>query len=214
MKLVIISDTHGQHHDLIVPEGAILIHAGDVSRKGGREEVEDFLKWFSRQPHEHKIFIAGNHDFFFEQTSKEEIAKLIPANVTYLFDSGVQINGINIWGSPISPWFYDWAFNRHRGAEIQSHWDLIPKNTDILITHGPAFGILDRTLRGDHVGCEDLLTTIKAIQPKVHICGHIHESCGIWVDNGITHVNASVLNVHYDLVNEPVELQYAQKKNP
>ena len=176
--------------------------------KGTVKEVTDFLEWFERQPYQHKIFIAGNHDFYFENERAESIRELIPDNITYLCDNGICIDGINIWGSPVSPWFYDWAFNRHRGPEISRHWELIPANTDILITHGPAFGILDRTVKGDHVGCEDLLITLKKVHPRVHICGHIHEAYGIWVDNGITHINASVLNANYELVNEPVEYNY------
>ena len=208
LKIVIVADTHGQHSGLKVPDGDMLIHAGDVSKKGLQHEIIAFLKWFSAQPHKHKLFIAGNHDFFFENAMPVEIAEIIPPNVTYLCDSGVQVEGINIWGSPISPWFYDWAFNRHRGAEIHKHWALIPAKTDILITHGPAYGILDRTERGEHVGCEDLLIRLNEIKPRVHICGHIHESYGIWVENGIEHINASVLNVHYELVNDLLEYNW------
>ncbi len=204
MKFVAISDTHGRHAGLQLPVGDVLIHAGDVSMKGDEAAIDDFLHWFAEQKFQHKIFIAGNHDFYFERTPAEIIAAKIPAGITYLNDSGVTINGIHIWGSPISPWFYNWAFNRHRGEEIKRHWDLIPSSTAILITHGPVFKILDKTSRGQHVGCEDLMEKVNIIQPKVHICGHIHEAYGTLEQAGINYINASVLNEKYALVNEPI----------
>lgn len=202
-KIVMISDTHGQHHDVFLPKGDILIHAGDVSRSGKKTQIQDFLQWFAKQEFQYKIFIAGNHDFFFEQHTEEEIAALIPENVIYLNDSGVEIEGIKIWGSPIQPWFFDWAFNRQRGSEIKKHWDLIPSNTNILITHGPVYGILDKTVSGLNVGCEDLLEKIKTLfELKIHVSGHIHEGYGIVQETNITFVNASVLDVNYRLVHK------------
>lgn len=207
MKFTVISDTHGKHENLFLPEADVLIHAGDVSQRGKESEVTDFLNWFKKQDHEFKIFIAGNHDFFFEREDKAYIRKLIPKNVIYLNDKSVLINGIKIWGSPITPWFYDWAFNRNRGTDISKHWNLIPANTDVLITHGPVYGILDQTTHGEHVGCEDLLKKIKEINPKVHICGHIHEAYGSIEKSGTTFINASVLNERYVLKNSPLTFE-------
>ena len=207
MKFIAISDTHGQHHKLHLPEGDCIIHAGDVSKMGKHFEIIDFLEWFKQLDFEHKIFIAGNHDFWFEQATQIEIKKMIPENIIYLNDSGILINGIQIWGSPITPWFYDWAFNRQRGEEIKKHWDLIPANTDILITHGPVHGILDRTTSNDHAGCEDLKNQVEIVKPKVHICGHIHEGYGMIEKEETLFINASVLNVKYELVNEVVEFE-------
>jgi Icc-related predicted phosphoesterase len=104
----------------------------------------------------------------------------------------------------VTPWFYDWAFNRERGQEIKKHWDLIPDATDILITHGPAYGILDLTIHNIHVGCEELKDKIESIKPKVHIFGHIHEAYGTYANSNIRYINASVLNVRYQMVNEPL----------
>ncbi|PQJ82612.1 metallophosphoesterase family protein [Polaribacter glomeratus] len=101
-----------------------------------------------------KIFIAGNYDFFFERAHRDIIKNKIPKNVIYLNDSGCEIADLKIWGSPVQPEFYNWAFNIECGKEIKQHWDLIPKNIDILITHGPPYGILDKTTRNDLVGCE------------------------------------------------------------
>lgn len=207
MKIVAISDTHGQHEALQLPKGDLLIHAGDLSKRGTEQQVRLFLDWFAAQDFRHKIFIAGNHDFFFERESGRRIAELIPPGVIYLNDSMAEVEGLRIWGSPVQPWFYDWAFNRRRGEEIRKHWDLIPENTDVLITHGPAAGIHDLTIHGEHVGCVDLLARIEALQPRLFICGHIHEAHGILPGNPTTFINASVLDEQYILRHPPVEIE-------
>ncbi len=207
MKIVAISDTHGKHQNLILPKGDMLIHAGDVSSMGKESEILDFLKWFSDIDFQYKIFIAGNHDFYFERKNEALIRQIIPENVIYLNDSAVEIGGIKIWGSPISPWFYNWAFNRYRGEDIKRHWDKIPQNTDILITHGPVFGILDKTTRNNSVGCEDLLKKVEEIKPKFHICGHIHEAYGRVKKGKTEFINASVLDENYVLKNKPITFE-------
>lgn len=204
MKFVAISDTHCRHHNLKLPKGDVLLHAGDITYKGQKDEVADFLLWFKAQQYKYKVFIAGNHDFYFEQNSKLSIEKIIPKEIIYLSDTGVTLEGINIWGSPITPWFYNWAFNRHRGAEIEKHWQLIPDDTHLLITHGPVYGIQDLVVNEKHAGCKDLLKRVTQIKPKVHVCGHIHEAYGSTTRNGIRFINASVLNESYELVNKPV----------
>jgi Icc-related predicted phosphoesterase len=206
MRFVALSDTHGKHN-FDLPPGDVLLHAGDVSSRGLKSEIQRFLDWFSSLDYTYKIFIAGNHDFFFEEAPKEEIDAMIPDNLIYLNDSGVEIEGIKIWGSPIQPWFHDWAFNRKRGPEIQKYWDLIPTDSDIVITHGPAFGIHDRLVSGMPVGCEDLLPTLQRIAPKVHLCGHIHEAYGERQVGDTLFLNASILNVRYEIANVPIEFE-------
>ena len=203
MRFVAISDTHGKHN-FELPEGDVLLHAGDVSSRGLKTEIQRFLDWFAGLDYTYKIFIAGNHDFFFEEASADDIQAMIPPELIYLNDSGVEIAGIHIWGSPIQPWFYDWAFNRQRGPAIQKHWDLIPANSDIVITHGPVFGIHDRTVSGLPVGCEDLLPVIQRIKPKVHLCGHIHEAYGSRQVGETLYLNASILDVRYTIANPPI----------
>ncbi|WP_445711663.1 metallophosphatase domain-containing protein [Flavobacterium sp.] len=205
MQFTLISDTHGLHNKLTLQGGDILIHAGDVSVRGTESEVLDFLNWFKKQPYTYKIFIAGNHDWFFEKESQEYIKSIIPKDVIYLNDSGVCIEGVNIWGSPIQPTFFNWAFNRARGKEIDAHWQLIPNNTDILITHGPPFGVLDKIIKGQTVGCEMLLDKVREIKPKLHVFGHIHEAYGLHKHEEVTYSNASVLNVKYLCVNQPID---------
>ena len=207
MKFVAISDTHCRHYNLKLPKGDVLIHAGDVTYRGRQDEVEDFLKWFREQQFRYKVFIAGNHDFFFQKTKKETLEKMIPREVIYLNDSGVELEGIKLWGSPITPFFFDWAFNRLRGATINKHWKLIPPDTDVLITHGPVFGILDTVMNDRHVGCKDLLKKVKEVKPKVHVCGHIHESYGKIKKNETLFINACILNESYEFINPPLTFQ-------
>jgi predicted phosphohydrolase len=206
MRIVLISDTHNRHDGIQLPEGDILIHSGDFSGRGLEREVIDFLHWFGKQPHRHKVLIAGNHDFLAEK-NPGLFASLIPEGVTYLNDSGAVIEGLKIWGSPIQPWFYDWAFNRQRGADIARHWELIPADTDILVTHGPPFGILDKVENGPHVGCEELLKKIESVQPRLHVFGHIHEGHGELQVGKTKFVNASVLNAKYMLVWDATEVE-------
>ena len=73
-----------------------------------------------------------------------------------------------------------------------------------MITHGPVFGVLDRTVHGLNVGCEMLKDAITNIHPKVHICGHIHEAYGQYQSKDTVYINASVLDVKYRLVNDPI----------
>lgn len=204
LKIVAISDTHCRHRNVALPEGDMLIHAGDISYKGSFTEVSDFMQWFGGLPFQHKVFIAGNHDFYFEKNAAAIIQKAIPAGVTYLNDSGICINGIQIWGSPVTPWFYNWAFNRRRGAAINKHWALVPPDTNLLITHGPAYGVLDSIVNETNAGDAGLLQRIKTVKPAVHVCGHIHEAYGKAKRDGTTFINASVLNEKYELVNKPV----------
>lgn len=193
MKIVALSDTHAEHRHVTVPDGDVLVFAGDLMTCGRRfAEVVSFCQWFKSQPHKYKILVAGNHDRLFESQLPMCRGEM-GATVRYLQDSGTEIDGIKFWGSPYQPWFMDWAFNVHRGEQIKRHWDLIPADTDVLITHGPAYGVLDQmTPEGltsswgskliippsEHLGCEELRTAVDRVNPKVHIFGHIHGSHG------------------------------------
>lgn len=210
MKIILISDTHSQHGSFKLPEGDMVIHAGDFSKRGREEEVREFLDWYAALPHPHKVLIAGNHDFLAER-EPEKFRGMLPENIHYLEDEEVVIEGIRIWGSPITPWFYDWAFNRHRGPDIARHWDPIPLNTDILVTHGPPYGILDKVIpRNEWVGCRDLMEKIAEVRPKLHVFGHIHEGYG-QEKVGETHfVNASLLDIRYRPVNLPIVFNFSE----
>lgn len=208
MKIVAIADTHSQHNKLKLPEADMILHAGDISKRGEEHEILGFLDWFKNLDYRYKIFIAGNHDFYFERTAPGKIQEIIPENVIYLCDSGITVEEINIWGSPVTPTFFDWAFNRDRGEAISKHWDLIPEGTDILMTHGPVAGILDKTVRGEHVGCADLLKKVQELKPKYYIGGHIHEAYGEQESQGTTYFNASLLDERYRLKNEARLFEY------
>lgn len=203
MKITTISDTHGLHHQIQLPGGDVLIHAGDVCNRGTTVEALDFMNWFSNQKYTYKIFIAGNHDFYFEKEPIAAIQSLLPENVFYLNDSGITIEGISFWGSPITPEFHNMAFNRKRGADIAKHWDLIPATIDVLITHGPAYGILDKTFQNWYVGCTDLLAKIEEIKPQYHIFGHIHEGFGLVEREGTSFINTSSVDFRYKMRKTP-----------
>ena len=142
MRIVCLSDTHNLHSAFAVPEGDVLVHAGDATLRGTREEVVAFDAWLGTLPHRHKVLVAGNHDWLFER--EPDRARGMITNATYLQDEGVTIDGLAFWGSPWQPWFLSWAFNLQRGAPLREKWDRIPAATDVLITHGPPHGILDR----------------------------------------------------------------------
>ncbi len=209
-RIVAISDTHSRHQQFgPLPDGDILIHAGDATVQGKFDEVVEFNRWLGTLPHKHKIFVAGNHDFMFEKSP--ELARALITNATYLQDSFVVIEGLKIYGSPWQPRFFDWAFNLDRGPLIRRKWELIPDDTDILITHGPPHGILDGVIDRwmgtiEAVGCEELLPVVQRIKPRAHIFGHIHAGYGQVKQGGVQYINASNCNEQYQIVNAPIVL--------
>lgn len=229
MKITFISDTHNKHKalDRVLPGGDLLIHAGDISSMGYKHEIQDFCKWFDGLDYEFKIFIAGNHDWGFIDREPFYVHRsvLIPKPteeilnsckwIDYLRDSETVIQmeeepPVKIYGSPWQPEFYDWAFNLPRGGEeLKRRWNSIPDDTDILVTHGPAYGYVDRVLgRPDHLGCELLAARIKEFKPKIHVCGHIHTGYGYSFDGDTHYINASVLNERYEYAHKPITIDW------
>jgi hypothetical protein len=144
IRIVCISDTHGQHAKLSAPAGDVLVHAGDFMAFGDApKEIVDFNHWLGKQPHRFKVVIAGNHDLMFER--HPGAAKELLSNAIYLENSGTELLGLKFWGSPVQPEFNNWAFNVARGAAIRRYWQMIPEGTDVLVTHGPPFGVLDKS---------------------------------------------------------------------
>jgi len=214
IKIVAMSDTHGHHRKVTVPEGDVLVFAGDFMTCGRRySEVIDFGQWFSEQPHKHKILVAGNHDRLMESQLNKCLSEF--HGVTYLQDSGCEIKGWKFWGSPWQPWFYNWAFNVNRGPDIMKYWNKIPMDTDVLVTHGPPYGIGDLTAPmygSEHVGCSDLLNRLREVNPQLSIFGHIHNGRGLYPPDysdphqvkRITHcINASICDEEYEPVGSP-----------
>lgn len=214
MLVTLISDTHDQHRSVNLPGGDLLIHTGDFMTSGySKSQAEDFFKWMEYQDYDDIVFIAGNHDRIM-QNEPDAMKGILDGYkcIDYLEDTELVLygdgpngdlpeNNIRIYGSPWQPEFYDWAFNLPRNGDVlKSKWDAIPTNTDILLTHGPAWGILDEVYnrRGVHLGCELLTERIAVVKPKIHVCGHIHSGHGYYFD-GTTHFfNASVLNESYE----------------
>lgn len=178
IKIVLISDTHDCYPR--VPDGDILIHAGDLTMRGTHQQISQAGNWLRSLPHKHKVVIAGNHDFLFERNQAQALEAL-GDGICYLENTGVTLERLRIWGSPVQPWFYDWAFNVQRGEAIRKIWDRIPHGLDILITHGPPFGILDQVSPyqdTEHLGCKDLLGAVYEKNPRIHVFGHIHGGYG------------------------------------
>lgn len=201
MRVVCLSDIHSHQRGIVVPDGDLLVVAGDLTKRGGRDEIDAFDRWLCTLPHPHRVVIAGNHDFAFEQDPE---ARHWITGATYLQDEECTVGGVRIWGSPWTPRFFDWAFNLDRGAPLRRFWDLVPTGIDILVTHGPPRGILDRTFRGEDVGCDDLRDAVLRIRPRLHVFGHIHESHGELRQDGIHYVNASTCTIRYAPTQPPI----------
>jgi Icc-related predicted phosphoesterase len=216
MRVVAFSDSHSYHRQINMPDGDLLICAGDITFRGELPIMEDFCNWLKELPHKHKICIFGNHETGMEYGYKRQPAlnMIRDSGAIYLENSMTEIDGYKIYGSPVSPEFFHWEWNRKRGKEIAREWSKIPENTNILITHGPPYGILDLAPRGidkySHEGCEDLLNRIGQLKDlKLWAGGHIHRDNNeppIEI-NGIKFCNASVLNNKYELVNDPIIIE-------
>lgn len=219
MKIVLLSDTHGLHNSLRIPDGDILIHAGDLSPSGTDSEITDASRWLGSLPHRHKIAIAGNHDWLFERQPTRASGLLRSAGVTYLEDSGTSADGLAIYGSPRQPEFMHWAFNVPRG-QLSRYWKHIPQELDILITHGPPYGILDQRVPprvrriapwedeepfegSDHIGDEELLSAVEQAKPRIHVFGHVHGSYGRAQNNHTVFYNAAICNENYEPTRAP-----------
>ena len=206
MKLIFISDTHDLELKEPISSGNVLVHSGNICGEDSPNVVKRFNEWMESLPHSHKIVIAGNHELIFERET--DLARSLMTNVTYLEDEEVVIDGIKFYGSPWQPWFYDWAFNLPKGELLRKKWNLIPEDTDILITHGPPYSILNRNDWGnEQKGCEELLKRVMEIKLKVHAFGHIHEDYGSKKVDKTLFVNASICTVYYEPINKPIVVE-------
>lgn len=230
-KIIILSDTHNRHNKLTIPECDFLFHCGDWTSMGHKHEVEDFAKWLDKQPAKHVVLIPGNHELQFEKdfpNSRKWITDHCP-KAHLLVDESVTLEGIKIHGSPVQPFFCDWAWNRASGKkgysinfkdyyppDIKPHWDMIPNDTNILLTHGPPFGILDKTTyangdpKPDNLGCELLMNRIKELKDlDLHFFGHIHSPGGTQVHmDGVSFYNAAICDECYYPGNPITEVEY------
>jgi predicted phosphodiesterase len=189
VRIVALADTHSWHRKLKVPDGDVLIHAGDLTRTGTAEQLHQVAEWLRGLPHGEKIVVAGNHDFGLQRQPAQ--TRGLFEGLTHLEDAEHTTHGLRIWGSPWQPEFFDWAYNLPRGAAIDAKWQLIPAGLDVLVTHGPPYGFGDRVHDGERVGCRDLLRHCLEKKPRLHLYGHIHEDRGQWEEGGVRFVNVT-----------------------
>lgn len=206
MKITFISDTHG--HEPKLPGGDILVHTGDLTKHGYRSEVIKQLNYLHEQldKYKHIVIIPGNHDFWAERHPEEFKEASLSAGITALIHEGIEIEGINFWGSPATPTFHNWAFN-YDMPEIEKIWDKIPSNTDILITHGPPHGVRDLTFFQNNAGCPLLLEKVREIKPRIHAFGHIHEAAGIAQNSFTLFVNSATEVICVDYQADVIEYE-------
>jgi Icc-related predicted phosphoesterase len=188
LRIVCISDTHGYHRDLKIPDCDLLIFAGDISNVGESRIIIDFNAWIKSLGIP-SIIVAGNHDLSLQD---DYFRETILFNGIYLNNSVTDFKGLKVYGSPMSPRVGHWGFG-YSPREGYKCWEKIPIGTDILITHGPPRGILD--IGGNmmsSLGGDALLNRVNKVKPKLHVFGHIHESYGISSQENTVFVNAAI----------------------
>ena len=208
LRIVFISDTHGKHTELGNLHGDVLVHSGDFCdgyMNDGRSLAE-IDEWFSEQHFELILCVGGNHDFLAE--SYHNTGQPVFQNAIYLVDAKHEFKGVNFYGAPWLPDLDGWA-NFLPDHDRKRKWDLIPKSTDVLITHTPPLGVLDKPRSGRSIGCSLLRAAVDHLRPKIHCFGHVHASPGCVVDSGTEFINATVINSDFDVTHTPVvrELQ-------
>ena len=192
LKLLHISDTHGVHRRLRnLPEADILVHSGDFTMSGSEAETLDFLEWLCDLPYRHKVLVAGNHDACLYGATLDGLDD----NVHYLCGSGVEIEGLKFWGVPM---FMEDCVSGHQ----EQLYAAIPDGTDVLVTHTPPYGILDRD-GGILYGSRELLERVHTIRPSMHLFGHIHKAHGTTNDRMTVFSNAAIMDEGYDSLNVP-----------
>jgi len=208
MVIVAISDTHGEHNNISLPEGDVLIHCGDAELSSVRR-MNEFADWMGELPHKHKLFVPGNHDTFVEQllSNNEKVVYEIfnRKKIHLLIDESIIINDIKFYGTPWTPEFCNWSFMKEE-RELCHIFKKIPKDTNVLITHGPASTVLDTispTHKGYHLGSKALYVQYERLNKlKFHFFGHIHGGYG----NKDIFYNCSVLDENYQYTNRPVKV--------
>ncbi len=226
-----ISDLHG--HEPELDGGDLLIIAGDMTAADTIPQWVDFYDWLRIQEYRKKVYIGGNHDNFLtscvsvEDPSHEFLKSIQECQCDdcdgiYLCDSGIEFEGLKIWGSPWTKTFPGMnrkckAFTFNRDNDLFEKWLLIPDDVDILVTHAPPFCILDQCgIFGPYVGDRHLRQCLEErVKPKLHVFGHIHENGGKQIvfkrpgygtENNTICVNSSHVNERYQPVNKPVRI--------
>lgn len=192
-----------------MPDGDILIHAGDFTMfSKSMNAIVDFNQWLGELPHRFKVFVPGNHEFFLEADPSR---RSLLDNATALINEGIEIQGLRIWGSPVTP-LYGGAFGLSSAEDRRRLYAQIPENTDVLISHGPPYGVLDSEVNsGLHSGCRELFDAVMRVRPKLHVFGHVHSAHGIFQTDQTTFINAALLGVDGDLENSPIALRMTSR---
>jgi len=207
IRLVLISDTHELHRELDVPDGDILIHCGDISMMSrSLAAIEDFDDWLGALPHKVKLLVPGNHEFVLEDSGHRGLI----TNATMLVNESVKVMGLRIWGSPTTP-LVDGAFGVISDIDRARLYEQIPKDTDIVVTHGPPYGVLDQAPGSEyHAGCCQLLAAIQRVKPRLHVFGHAHGCFGTMDTPETLFANVALLGSDGSLSNAPVVLQMSR----
>ncbi len=198
VRLVLTSDSHERHSDLIVPDGDIFIFAGDVG--DGEDVIFDFDQWLARMPHPIKLIVPGNHDYSLLGHSGRNLI----TNANLLIEESINVLGLKIWGSPITP-LRDGAFGVGAEQDRERLFSFIPRDTDVVITHSPPYGILDQPSPArEHLGCRALLNAVVRVQPTLHAFGHVHGAYGTTTFGDTFFANASLVDADHKLKNSPI----------
>jgi Icc-related predicted phosphoesterase len=207
VRVVCIADTHELHRELAVPDGDLLIHAGDFTFFNHASKINDFNDWLGELPHRYKVVIPGNHDRAFNQ---DPLFREMITNAVLLINEGVRLCGLNIWGSPVT--CDDDAYGHAKREERARLYASIPQDTHILVTHGPPYGILDRE-PGSYrrQGCTELWLAVMRLQPRLHVFGHVHAGYGTFANETTQFVNAALLGWAGDLENLPIVMDISAR---
>ncbi len=205
MRLTIISDTHRRHDELGTLSGDVLIHCGDMFDLFERNssDRDDIDRWFSRQRFDVILCIGGNHDHLLAHRGHGAGQPF--RHAIYLEEQTLVHKGIAFYGTPWVPLLQGHAFYASED-ELKEKWSRIPAATDVLITHTPPAGILDRSSRGQDFGCRHLARCVTRIAPRVHCFGHVHSSGGVREAGGTTYVNASSVDRPHNALRHPVQI--------
>jgi len=218
MRICAVSDMHG-NLNFKVPECDLLLIAGDLCPATHNSYTSinmqhdwlyrDFTQWLKDQPAKHVLFIAGNHDWIWE-VARDRVPWICNDRIEYLENDFRHYDDLKIYGTPVSPMFLNWAFNREEESLVR-HWEAIPEDTDILLCHCPPYGIMDKTNHPDypskHIGSKSLKERIDIIRPELVVFGHNHGDHGMIEKDGIVYVNASLLDEKYKMIREPIVIE-------
>ena len=208
ITIVCIADTHELHREVDVPPGDILIHAGDFTMfSKNAAAISDFNEWLGELPHKWKIVVPGNHEFFLEA---EPSRRSLISNAAVLIHERIEIMGLKVWGSPITS-LHGGAFGKSSPVDRAKLYDLIPMDTNILITHGPPHGILDYTPQMvQHSGCPGLRDAVEHLKPQLHLFGHVHGAHGMLACEETVFVNAALLGPSGGIERPPIVLRISR----